>query len=337
MALTAGSPAIDTGTSAAGIPATDQRGLGRNGAVDIGAFEFGGVAPKQSQTIAFNSLPNKTYGDADFALSATASSGLSVSYTATGNASVQQVADVWYVHITGAGSATITAHQAGDASHNPAEDVARSFNISKADATVNVSGYTGVYDAQAHGGSGSFTGVDAGGAALGASLDLGASFTNVPGGTAHWTFHGGDNYFDESGDAAINITRRTLAVASATTQSPFNVGKDGNISFQITVVKSGIVRGQTVADLFSDALFQLTVGGKTYSVRAQAAVKHDFVAVTFRMSDELKSILAANTTATQANKAQPVALTLTALSKDANYSLEATAWTKLFNSRPLSS
>jgi hypothetical protein len=42
MALLPGSPAIDAGTNGTGIPATDQRGLGRVGAVDIGAFESRG-------------------------------------------------------------------------------------------------------------------------------------------------------------------------------------------------------------------------------------------------------------------------------------------------------
>src|SRR5262249_1299228 len=42
MPLLPGSPAIDAGTSGAGTPATDQRGLGRFGAADIGAFESQG-------------------------------------------------------------------------------------------------------------------------------------------------------------------------------------------------------------------------------------------------------------------------------------------------------
>ena len=42
MALLPGSPAINAGTSGPGIPTTDQRGLGRVGAVDIGAFESQG-------------------------------------------------------------------------------------------------------------------------------------------------------------------------------------------------------------------------------------------------------------------------------------------------------
>ena len=42
MPLLPGSPAINAGTSGAGIPTTDERGLSRFGAVDIGAFESQG-------------------------------------------------------------------------------------------------------------------------------------------------------------------------------------------------------------------------------------------------------------------------------------------------------
>jgi parallel beta-helix repeat protein len=42
MALLPASPAIDAGTSGAGIPTTDQRGLGAVGGTDIGAFESQG-------------------------------------------------------------------------------------------------------------------------------------------------------------------------------------------------------------------------------------------------------------------------------------------------------
>src|SRR5262249_6816777 len=71
MALLPGSPAIDAGDSGAGIP-TDQRGANRNGDVDIGAFEFGGVPDKQLQAITFGPLAAKTWGNADFAISGTA-------------------------------------------------------------------------------------------------------------------------------------------------------------------------------------------------------------------------------------------------------------------------
>ena len=83
--------------------------------------------------------------------------------------------------------------------------------ITKADATVSVSGYTGVYDGNAHGATGTAKGV--GGVDL-AGLDLGAKFTNVPGGTAHWTFTGGTNYNDQAGDVAIAIIKATAKVTA---------------------------------------------------------------------------------------------------------------------------
>ncbi len=58
MALLPGSPAIDAGTTGPGIPTTDQRGMGRVGPVDIGAFESQGftlttVAGSTGQTAQF--------------------------------------------------------------------------------------------------------------------------------------------------------------------------------------------------------------------------------------------------------------------------------------------
>jgi hypothetical protein len=58
-------------------------------------------------------------------VSATASSGLPVTYTASGKCSISGS----LVTLTGAGSCTITAHQPGDATYNPAADVARTFQI----------------------------------------------------------------------------------------------------------------------------------------------------------------------------------------------------------------
>ena len=65
--------------------------------------------------------------------------------------------------------------------------------------------------AAAHGATGTATGVG-GGPDAGSSLNLGASFTNVPGGTANWTFTGGTNYNDQNGTAAIVINKADATV-----------------------------------------------------------------------------------------------------------------------------
>ncbi len=87
---------------------------------------------KQTQTINFGPLANKTFGDPDFQVSATATSGLPVSFSASGNCTV--TGDM--VHITGPGSCTITASQAGNGSFEPAPNVQQTFLIAKAVTTT---------------------------------------------------------------------------------------------------------------------------------------------------------------------------------------------------------
>jgi len=77
------------------------------------------------QTIAFAPLPDKIMFDPDFMVSATATSGLPVSFTASGNCTV--TGNV--VHLTDPGSCSITASQAGDSNYLPAPDVTRTFTI----------------------------------------------------------------------------------------------------------------------------------------------------------------------------------------------------------------
>jgi hypothetical protein len=81
-----------------------------------------------NQTINFAALPNKTPSEAPFTVTATASSGLPVSFSATGNCTVSGST----VTITGAGSCTITAAQAGDATYGAATSVSQTFTIASA-------------------------------------------------------------------------------------------------------------------------------------------------------------------------------------------------------------
>jgi hypothetical protein len=83
------------------------------------------TAQKAGQTITFSALPDRTLGDSDFGPGATASSGLAIDYSASGNCSIAS----GKVHITGVGSCTVTAAQAGNANFNAASSVAQSFTI----------------------------------------------------------------------------------------------------------------------------------------------------------------------------------------------------------------
>src|SRR5216117_1913766 len=81
----------------------------------------------QSQSITFPVIPNKTFGvDGPFNLTATASSGLPVSYTVfSGPATVSGS----MVTLTGAGTVSIRASQAGDNTFAPAPPVSQTFTV----------------------------------------------------------------------------------------------------------------------------------------------------------------------------------------------------------------
>lgn len=67
---------------------------------------------QSSQTITFPVLSDRTYGDADFDPGATASSGLTVTYSSSNIEIATIVSNK--VHIVAAGTVTIYADQAGD-------------------------------------------------------------------------------------------------------------------------------------------------------------------------------------------------------------------------------
>ena len=111
-------------------------------------------------------------------------------------------------------------------------------SIAKAEATITVEGYTGVYDAAAHGATGMVVGVLGDLSAAGTSLDLGASFTNAPGGTADWTFIGGINYYDQSASVAITINAKAISYAIGSASHVF-----GSTVDMTTVLGTTILTG----------------------------------------------------------------------------------------------
>jgi hypothetical protein len=102
---------------------------------NVGPSYLGGPSTLQNQTITFNALPSKSVGNADFAPGATASSGLTVTYSSSNSAVATIVSN--QIHIVGVGTTTITASQAGDGStYNAAPDVTQTLTVSKASQTI---------------------------------------------------------------------------------------------------------------------------------------------------------------------------------------------------------
>src|SRR5262249_16927533 len=85
-----------------------------------------------SQTISFGPIADKTYGDPPFAISASASSGLPVSFAITGDCGLSGTTVTLYR----AGTCTITASQNGNVSYGAATPVVRTFAIQKKAQTI---------------------------------------------------------------------------------------------------------------------------------------------------------------------------------------------------------
>lgn len=102
------------------------------------------IAPA-SQSITFGTLPSRTFGDAPFSVSATASSGLPVEFSiVSGPALVSGNT----ITLTGAGTVVVRAAQPGDTNRQPAPVVDQSFTVAKAAATVALSGLSTRFDGQ---------------------------------------------------------------------------------------------------------------------------------------------------------------------------------------------
>lgn len=93
------------------------------------------VSPRAVQTITFPAIAAKTYGNADFAPGASSSNtSILITYTSS-NTSVATIVG-GNIRIVGAGTATITASQAGSPLFFPAADVSRTLTVNKANLTV---------------------------------------------------------------------------------------------------------------------------------------------------------------------------------------------------------
>ncbi|MBJ6723318.1 MBG domain-containing protein [Geomesophilobacter sediminis] len=119
----------------------------RGFATNVMGTAYGNDVPfttkRLDQTTDFPPLPTKTYGDPDFPPGGTSTSGLPVTYTSSDPTVATVVGDG--IHITGAGTTTITASQGGNGTYNPAGDIPRSFTVNKAPLTVRADDKTRAY------------------------------------------------------------------------------------------------------------------------------------------------------------------------------------------------
>jgi hypothetical protein len=207
---------------------------GLNWQTRIGSFRFPACL-KSNQTISFGALANKSVGDPDFLVSASASSGLPVAFAASGNCTVAGST----VHLTGIGSCTIAASQPGNASTNPARDVSQSFAIAKGNQTISFTAPPAK----------TFGDADF---AVGAATSSGLAVTFAASGTC--TISG----------AVVHIVAAGTCTVTASQAGDGNYNAAANVSQTFAIAKAA----QTIA--FA-ALAKKTLGAPNFAVSAKAS------------------------------------------------------------------
>ena len=218
---------------------------------------------KRKQSIAFNAIEPKSYGDLPFFLNATSNVGLPVSYTSS-DPSIALI-EANKVTILKAGGCTITASQSGDLETFPADNLEQLLQVNAATPTISWSNPTDIVygtalsPAQLNATSsvdGSFVYTPASGTKLSAGSNQNLSVTFMP--------TDGTNYASATkqvaisvskaqqqitfpaladktiGDGAFNLTgsaNSLLPVSFASTSNKINIAVNG----QITLLKSGRV------------------------------------------------------------------------------------------------
>ncbi len=138
---------VTTSFSSIGGLATDTHGnLFFSDSGDFNVRAVTGIAAilLTPQTITFNqSLPEVAYGVAPITLTAISSSGLPISYSVTGPATVSGST----LTITGAGAVTVTASQAGNSTFAAAASVMQTFTVDKGTITVTAASFSLSFDA----------------------------------------------------------------------------------------------------------------------------------------------------------------------------------------------
>src|SRR3569832_2384368 len=98
-------------------------------------IDAGSSQSLNSQTIQFDPLPDHTFGDAPFTLTATSSAGLTVTFTSSDPAIVSVDGTTATIHK--AGSVVITTNQNNETTTNKTKDKQQSLLIKKADQTIS--------------------------------------------------------------------------------------------------------------------------------------------------------------------------------------------------------
>ena len=251
------------------------------------------------QTITVTTAPPSSAAyNSTFGVAATASSGLTVAFTASGSCSVVDNGDgtATYTMTSGTGTCSVIMNQAGGTNsgtnYSAAPTVTDTVNATLATATVTLSNLTQTYTGSAL--SPTVTTTPSG---LTYTL-TGAPDTNAGSYPVTATVNAGQNYTGSAsgtfviGQAANTVTFTTPPPASAEYGSQFTVAAAGLGTGAITYTSDGVVCTNVLATY-------TVIGSGTCVVTASQAADTNYVAAS----------TSANVTATNANSSMSLALT----------------------------
>jgi surface antigen len=235
---------------------------------------------QKPQTISFGSLADRVYGEAPFSVSASATSGLPVSFTA-GPGGICSISGTT-VSVGEIGTCTVTAKQAGNADWLAAPDVSRSFKVNKAATTTNLSAdppgevefaqpvtFTANVSVDPPG-SGTPTGtvdLTEGGRTLASGPVGSTTFTTdrlTPGDHVITATYSGDNHFEGS---SASTTQKVTCATTITKSVPGTITVKGTVCIEPGVTIGGYVNIQKGGAL---AVNGATLRGGINSWRARA-------------------------------------------------------------------
>jgi hypothetical protein len=214
------------------------------------------------QTINFTSLPaSVTYGVAPITLVATATSGLPVSFTVTGPATLIGTT----LTITGVGTVTVTATQAGSTPiyqpYAPAQPVVQTIVVNQATLTVTANSATRIYGANNPTFTGTYTGAQNGDTFLETYSTAATSSSNVGTYTITPVVTGTAlaNYKVVTVTGTLTITQAATSVVLTVSANPITV------SGAVTLTATLTIPGGTPTGTFTFYQNGTSIGGATYT------------------------------------------------------------------------
>lgn len=241
VATIAGNIVTIVGAGSTDITASQAGNANYAAAADVIQTQVVNTAGLLTQTITFNPLSNSTYGDGPLTLTATASSGLPVSYTSS-NTSIATISGNQLTILT-PGTITITASQAGNGSYYAAANVPQSLTIDLKNLTVSGAiAQTKSYD-------GTTT----------ATIDVsGASLVGIVGLDNVSIVNGGGNFASANAGTGINvISNLTLGGTEA---SRYTISQP-SLSADITPASQVITFNALPTKFYGNAPYSLSATG----------------------------------------------------------------------------